>query len=258
MPVTLITGASAGIGAALARELARRGHAVGLVARREPLLAELGEEIRKAGGKAAWAAADVTDRAQVEAAVRAIEAELGPVELLVANAGGAAPVAAHKVPVESWVSVLRLNVEGVMYSVGAVLPGMLARGKGHLAAVSSVAGYRGLPASGFYSGSKAAVTVFFESLRVDLRSRGIAVSTIHPGFIATPLTSKNKFPMPFLMSAERAAVIIADGLERRRPDITFPFRMKLLMGFTALLPIWIYDRIIGRMAPGAGKRAGST
>jgi short-subunit dehydrogenase len=139
-----------------------------------------------------------------------------------------------------------------MYSVGAVLPGMLERGRGHIAAVSSVAGFRGLPASGFYSGSKAAVTTFLESLRVDLRSRGIAVTSINPGYIATPLTAKNRFRMPFLMSAERAAVIIADGLERRPAELTFPWQMKLFMNFARLLPNWAYDRVIRRVAPGRG------
>ena len=148
-------------------------------------------------------------------------------------------------PIDTWIATFRLNVEGVVYSVGAVLPEMLARKSGHLAVVSSVAGFRGLPTLAAYSGSKAAVTTFFESLRVDLRRSKIAVTAIHPGFIATPLTARNKAPMPFLISAERAAVIIADGLEKRRSDITFPWQMRLLMGLARRVPNWLWDRALG-------------
>lgn len=247
MPVAIVTGASVGIGAALAEELARRGWAVGLVARRGELLEALAAKITAAGGRAAWAIADVTDREAVGAAVRSIEAALGPTDLLVANAGTGIPVSAKKVPVDQWMSVLRLNVDGVIYSVAAVLPGMLERQAGHLAVVSSIAGYRGLPRSGAYSASKAAITNFFEALRLELRTSNIAVTAIHPGFVATPLTSKNKFPMPFIMPAERAARIIADGLERRRSDVTFPWQMRWLMGLVRRLPNWLYDQVMRRV-----------
>lgn len=247
MPNAIITGASAGIGAALAEELARRGWAVGLVARRAERLESLAATITAAGGRAAWAAADVTDREAIGAAVRSIEAALGPTDLLVANAGTGIPVSARKVPVDQWMAVLRLNVDGVIFSVAAVLPGMLERRSGHLAVVSSVAGFRGLPRSGAYSASKAAITTFFESLRLELRPVGIAVTAIHPGFVATPLTARNRFPMPFILSAERAARIIADGLERRRSDVTFPWQMRWLMGLVRRLPNWLYDQVMRRV-----------
>ena len=247
MPTALITGASTGIGNALARELARRGWAVGLVARRGELLSALADEIRAAGGKAAWAAADVTDPAAIREAALVIAGELGPIDLLVANAGAGAPLRAARVPVDAWIATLRLNVDGVIYSVAAVLPEMVARKGGHLAVVSSIAGFRGLPGSAAYSASKACVTTFFESLRVDLRGLGIAVTAIHPGFIATPLTERNKAPMPFLISPQEAARLMADGLEARRSDVTFPWQMKLLMGLARRLPNWIWDRVLARV-----------
>lgn len=249
MPVALITGASAGIGEALARELARRGYTLGLIARRRPLLDTLAEELRAGGAKVAVAAADVTDRAAIADAVRSIEGDVGPTDVLVANAGSSTPSHAKKVPVDALVDVMTLNYFGVVYTVGAVLPGMLERRAGHLAAVSSVAGFRGLPAHGAYCASKAAVTTLFESFRVDLRGTGVAVTTIHPGFVETPLTAKNKFSMPFLMKADRAARIIADGLVAKKADVTFPWQMDLLFRHVVVpLPDWAWDRAMAGQA----------
>lgn len=247
MPVAFITGASAGIGAALARELHRRGWTVGLLARNAELLDGLAREL---GERAAWAAVDVSDLEAVRAACADLEQRLGPCELMVANAGlGPAAPATRLDPVEA-ARTLRVNVEGVLFGVAVVLPGMLARGRGHLAAVSSLAGWRGMPLSGPYSASKAAVTALMESFRVELAPRGIAVTTIHPGFVETAMTKKNRFPMPFLMSAERAARLIADGLERRRAEINFPFGTTLAMRIARLLPNFLYDRLIRRVRKG--------
>jgi len=243
MPVAIITGASSGIGAALAHELGRRKWRVGVIARRTDLLDALVTEVRAAGGEAAAASADVTDRAGLEAAVAALEATLGPCDLLVANAGSGQPAPMHKIPVDTILSTMRLNFDGAVYSASAVLPGMLERKRGHVAVVSSVAANRGLPGNGAYSASKAAVSTLWEAMRVDLRGHGIACTTVHPGFVATPLTQKNKFKMPFLLTAEQAAVIVADGLERRVPEITFPWQMRWVARLMRALPIWLWDRM---------------
>jgi short-subunit dehydrogenase len=247
MPVVIITGASTGIGASVARELARRKWKVGLVARRAELLEALAGELRAAGGEAAFATADVTDRAMVNEAFRTLEAALGPCDLLLANAGAGDPSPGHKVPIDTIIGTMRLNYEGVVHCVGAVLPGMLERRSGRLAVVSSVASFRGLPGSGAYCASKAAVSTLWESLRLDLRGHGVKCTTIHPGFVTTPLTARNKFPMPFIISSEQAARIVADGLEAGRSDITFPWQMRWLFRLLRPLPNWVWDRI----APGA-------
>lgn len=246
MPVAIVTGASSGIGAALARELSRRGWKVGLVARRVELLDALVAELRAKGGDAAAASADVTDRAALDTAVKALEAALGPCDLLVANAGSGQPAPAYKVPIDTILSIMRLNYDGVVHAVGAVLPGMLERRSGRLAVVSSVAATRGLPGHGAYSASKAAISTLWEAMRVDLRPRGIGCTTIHPGFVDTPLTQKNRFKMPFLLSAEEAARIVADGLEAGDTDITFPWQMRWVSRLMRRLPNWLWDRVAPR------------
>jgi len=248
--VAIITGASSGIGAALARELVRRGWKVGLIARRENLLEDLTREL---GDATAAAVADVTDAAAVKAAVTALEDRLGPCDLLVANAGIAPYAPSWRMDPGVVTGAMRTNFDGVVHAVAAVLPGMLERGHGHLAATSSFAGYRGIPTMAAYSPTKAAVTTFMESLRVDLGNRGIAVTTIHPGYVETAITKGNRFPMPFLLSAPDTARTIANGLERRKAVINLPWPMTLLMRFALVVPTGIYDPVVRRMFLGRKK-----
>jgi NADP-dependent 3-hydroxy acid dehydrogenase YdfG len=244
--VVIVTGASSGIGEAFAREMARRGWKVGLIARRADLLAAIVAEVRAAGGTAAAEVADVTDRAQTEAACARLEAELGPCDLLVANAGYGKTSSMKKLPIDAIIGMSRLNYEGAVFAAAAVLPGMLERRAGRLAVVSSVAANRGLPASGGYSASKAAVSTLWEAMRIDLRGTGVHCTTIHPGFVESPLNEKNKFKMPFIMPAARAARIMADGLERGRDDITFPWQMALISVVMRWIPRWLWTRLAPR------------
>jgi short-subunit dehydrogenase len=240
----LITGASSGIGSALAEEMASRGMSVGLVARREPELQALCEKIKSAGGQAAWATGDVADLESILQAVNQLEAKLGPVEILVANAGISGRSLTENPDLQRIRQVMEVNYFGAIHSAKAVLPGMLQRKRGHLVVVSSVAGFRGLPKSAAYSSSKAAITNYWESQRLELAKHGIACTSINPGYIRTPLTDKNKHPMPFLISAETAATTMADGIMSRRKVLTFPWRMRFVMGWIRLLPVWLYDRIM--------------
>jgi short-subunit dehydrogenase len=240
--VAVITGASSGIGLALARTLASEGCKVGLVARRRERLADLDAQIEKSGGTAAVAVADVAERSQAVAAIHDLAARLGPVDLLIANAGVGAPTTVEPFNVGDIEKQFRVNVLGVVYSLEAVLPQMLQRRRGHVAAISSLAAYKGLPGESAYTSSKAAVNVFMEGLRVQLRSKGIAVTTICPGFIKTPMTEVNEFKMPWLLTAEEAARRIVRALKRKRKVYNFPWQMTLFMKFVRWAPDWLLER----------------
>src|SRR5262245_15232385 len=241
--VAVITGASSGIGAALAKALAAEGCKVGLLARRRDLLEALATEIRAAGGAAALAVADVADRGQTLAAVEAVRGELGPVDLLVANAGVGAPTLLEPMNVAEVERMFRVNVFGVMYAIEAVLPEMLRRGRGHLAAVSSLGAYKGLPGTSAYCASKAAVNTYLDGLRVQLRPRGIAVTTVCPGFVRTSMTAANRVRMPFLMGPDDAARRILGALRHRRAVYNFPWPMAVLLKLSA----WLLDWMVARM-----------
>jgi short-subunit dehydrogenase len=240
--VAVVTGASSGIGWELAKALAAEKCKVGLIARRRDLLEKLAGEIRQAGGTADLATADVADRGQTLAAIHALGDRLGPVDLLVANAGVGAPTLLDPINVADVEKMFQVNVLGLVYSIEAVLPEMLKRGRGHLAAVSSIAAYKGLPGESAYCASKAAVNTYMEGLRIQLRDKGITVTTICPGFVKTPMTAVNEFKMPWLLEADDAARRIVRALRRRRKVYKFPWQMSLFMRVVGWLPDWIVAR----------------
>ncbi len=244
--VAVVTGASSGIGRALAKRLAAEGCKVGLVARRREQLEKLADEITQAGGAAAFAPGDVADRDQTLNAIHEVAEKLGPVDLLVANAGVGAPTNLDPVNIGDVVKMFQVNTLGVIYAVEAVLPEMLKRGRGHLAAVSSLGSYKGLPGESAYCASKAAVNVYMEGLRIQLRDRGVAVTTVCPGFVKTPMTEINDFKMPFLIDADEAARRIVWALRRRRKVYSFPWQTALMMKATQWMPDWMVARVMGK------------
>jgi short-subunit dehydrogenase len=238
--VAVVTGASSGIGRALAEALAAEGCRVGLVARREAPMTELAARIRAAGGSAAVAVGDVGVREQVESAVAAVREQLGPIDLMIANAGVGAPTVLDPVNVDMVQTTFRVNTLGVVYCFAAVMPEMLRRKTGHLVAISSLAGYRGLPGESAYCASKAAVNVYLDGLRIHLRGTGVQVTTVCPGFVVTPMTEKNTFPMPGLMEAGVAARKIVRAIKAGRKVYNFPWRLHLMVKLSR----WLPDRVI--------------
>ena len=244
--VVLITGASSGIGRALAVAWARRGARVALLARRAEALEDVAGAVEAAGGRAYAVVADVRKSEAVKAAVELVEREWGRVDVLVANAGVGEITRVQDFPVEKAREVFETNVVGAMNSVAAVLPGMLERGDGQLVAISSLAAYRGLPGSGAYCASKAALSTFFESLRVELRPSNIYVTTIHPGFIDTPMTRGRNRKMPFLLDVEPAARLMLRAIEARRRTYAFPWQLATIARVGRWLPAVLYDRMLAR------------
>lgn len=245
--VAFITGASSGLGAGLAVRLARDGYAVALTARRSHRLTEVAETIRHAGGTALPLSCDVREPAQVKAAVEATVAALGPIDLLVANAGISIMTRVDAFSAVAVEDVLRTNFLGAVYAVEAVLPSMLERGSGHLVAMGSLAGYGGLPKSAAYSASKGALHNFFESLRLDLRGAGVAVTVITPGYVKTELTDKADHRMPLLLELEDAVERMARGIEGREALVAFPLPLFAAAWTAQALPAAIYDRIACRV-----------
>ncbi|HPM79641.1 MAG TPA: SDR family NAD(P)-dependent oxidoreductase [Candidatus Anammoximicrobium sp.] len=243
----IITGASSGIGRALAEGLAACRARVGLVARREIHLQELAAAIASRGGRAALAAADVTVREQVFQAVGALEAELGPCDVLIANAGVYRKTPAREFDVQRAELVLTTNLLGVVYALGAVLPGMVQRQRGHLAAVASVGGMIGLPGAAAYCASKQGVVTLLQSLRADLWRTGIRVTAVCPGYVDTPMiTDEERATLRGLVSADEAAWRIAWAIERGRAEYWFPWWTALEVRLARLLPPRLAARILSR------------
>jgi short-subunit dehydrogenase len=243
--VAVITGASSGIGAALARILAASGYKVGLIARRAERLATLSREL---GDRAATAVADVGHREQITQAIRDLAGRLGPVDLLIANAGVGHHTNLDPLNVAEIEETIRVNLLGVVYSIDAVLPDMLKRRSGHLVAVSSVAALKGMPGESGYCASKSGVSAFMEGLRIQLRGCGVAVTTICPGFVKSEMTAGHKFHMPFLLETDDAARRIARAIERKAKVYAFPWQTALALRAARFFPDWL----VAKLAPGAG------
>ena len=242
----LITGASSGIGAALARGYAAPGMRLVLFGRDPGRLDEIAATVRARGAAAETVAVDVTDQAAMTSAIVAAD-EAGPLDLVIANAGISWDGAEGEDPTARARRILAVNLDGVLNTVEPVRPRMAARGAGQIALMSSLAGFRGVPGMGPYAASKAAVRVYGEALRVELRPRGVRVSVICPGFVRTPMTDGAKFPMPMLMEVKDAAAVIRRGLARDRPLIAFPWPVHAGTRVMAALPAAWADALIRRV-----------
>jgi short-subunit dehydrogenase len=226
-----VTGASSGIGAALARELADRGAVVAISARDADRLRAV------ADGRMHVQPLDVTDRAATVAAGDDVRTALGGLDAAVLNAGTWSRFHVEHWDSQAFADQLQTNLTGTVHAIEAVVPTMLAEGRGRIVGTASVAGYRGIPGAEAYGATKAALLNLLESLRGSLGPRGIVVQTVSPGFVRTPMTERNTFPMPFMVSPEEAARAIADGMARDKAEIVFPPPMMLLMKAARLIPV---------------------
>jgi short-subunit dehydrogenase len=239
-----ITGASSGIGAALAAHYARQGATLGLCARR---LEELQALAGRLGVPGACYRADVTEPAGVQAAAADFLRRFGPPDIVIANAGvGSGTDTERAEDLATFRRIMDVNVFGLASAFQPFIAPLRARGRGTLVGIASVAGFRGLPGGGAYSASKAAAIAYLESLRVELRGTGVAVVTICPGYIATPMTEKNPFRMPFLLDANEAARRFARAIARKRRLAVIPWQMAIVACVMRLLPAWLYDRLFAR------------
>ncbi|HVN36413.1 MAG TPA: SDR family oxidoreductase [Casimicrobiaceae bacterium] len=240
-----ITGANSGIGAALARHYAARAANVGLFARRPDALAALAAELP--AQQCATYAGDVRDPAALDRAARDFIARFGAPAIVVANAGvSLGALTDHPEDLPVFRTVIDTNVIGMVNTFAPFIAAMRAAGGGTLAGIASVAGFRGLAGSGAYSASKAAAITYLESLRLELRDTGIAVVTICPGYIATPMTATNPYRMPFLLDLDKAARLIARAIERRKRFYVLPWQMAIVGFLLRRLPRPIYDALLAR------------
>lgn len=244
--VIFLTGASSGIGEGLAIDLAKKGAILGLLARREDLLYKLCDKCHLAGGSARVFACDVLDEKGVFEAAESLRKEFGKIDIMIANAGIGGSNHAKNLTTADVKKVVDVNLFGAVNAVTAVLPDMLEKGSGQLVAISSLAGFRGLPFSASYSASKAAMTNFFESVRLDVQHQGVSVTIIQPGFIETPLTSGRPNKMPFLMKLDDAIPYFVRAIEKKKKFSAFPWQLATFVRLGRIFPAWLYDRIAGR------------
>jgi len=241
----VISGASSGIGRAVAELLAQRGAKVGLLARRETLLSELAESINETGGQAAFAAVDVADREATRAAVGRIEEQNGPCDVAIANAGIFRKTDVTPFDAATAAAVIATNLTGAINLYEACLPAMVQRRRGNIAAVASIAAMIGMPQAGAYSASKAALVTLMQSLRVDLHPFGVKVTAICPGYVDTAiLTDEERATRKDLLTPEQAGRRIAWAIERGRAEHWFPWRTWLLARIARALPAGSYRRIM--------------
>lgn len=241
--VVWITGASSGIGEHVARLLVRRGAVVVGTARRadrlDALAADLGDGFEAAPG-------DVTDRDALVDIAQGVRDRHGAIDVAIFSAGIWQQVGVEDYAAEVVQRHLDVNTMGVANGIEAVLADMLARGRGTIAGVASLAGYRGLPGAGGYSTSKAATITLLESLRIGAAPHGVRVVTINPGFVDTEMTAHNDFPMPFMVDVESAAQAVVRGLDRGRSEITFPLAMTASAKIMRLFPVSVYAAVFRR------------
>jgi short-subunit dehydrogenase len=234
-----ITGASSGIGLALAQYYAAQGATLGLVARRSEKLKTLASTLST---HLLFYPLDVRDKDALKQAASDFMQKVGVPDIVIANAGvSAGTLTENKEDIATFQAIFEINVMGMVHTFSPFIEAMKNQSQGQLVGIASVAGIRGLPGAGAYSASKSAAMTYLESLRTELANRGIAVTTIAPGYIKTPMTDVNHYPMPFLMPAERAAKQFAKAIAAKKRFVVIPWQMGILARIMRLLPAFLWD-----------------
>lgn len=246
----LLTGASSGIGAALAREMARRGSHLWLAARRAERLAALVDEIKAAGGTAAAVALDVSDADACARVVGGLDDDCGGFDVVVANAGvGGRTTDLWKMQVDDVADLVSTNLTGALATILPLLPRMRARGRGHVVGISSQAADIKQPQGAVYGATKAGFSFFLDSVAPELAEHGIATTIVHPGFVKSEMTAKNKFPMPFLVETDDAARRIADAIDAQKRWLRFPWQITAAIGVASMIPGSVRASLTRRTVP---------
>lgn len=245
-PTVIITGASTGIGRTLSLIMAREGYHLGLTARRPKLLEELKTEIvnKYPQAKIFYIPCDVTNEQECRGAIQKLSSQLGRLDVFVANAGIGFPTPAWRKNWEDIKQILMTNTIGCIASLETAKEIMLDQKSGHLVGISSVAAYRGLPETSAYCTSKAALTTYLESIRVDLKPYNINVTSIHPGYIDTPMTKKNKYYMPLLLSSEVGTEKIFRAIKKKKKRYILPWPLKFAVWIMEFMPNALFDKLI--------------
>ena len=239
-----ITGASSGMGAALARAYAARGAKLGLVARRSAALQSLADSL---SCESIVLTADVRDNNSMQQAAAAFSDRFGTPDVVIANAGVSHGTATERSEdLATFEEILDINVLGIARTFQPFITAMRLAQRGALVGIASVAGFRGLPGASAYSASKAAAISYLESLRLELRGSGVSVTSLCPGYIATPMTARNPYPMPFMMTAEQAAKKMILAIDARRNFVVLPWQMAIIGRMMRLLPNGLYDTLAAK------------
>ncbi|WP_306252629.1 SDR family oxidoreductase [Parvularcula sp. IMCC14364] len=247
--IVWITGASYGLGRSLAEHMAQDGWQVAASARSTDDLQALEAESASWKGQIHACPCDITELEQLQETVRRIEKDIGPIEIAVLNAGTHQPMNAHEFDARVFRKLTDINLMGTVNCIEALLPGFYQRQSGQIAVVSSVAGYRGLPTSAAYGMTKAGLINMAEALKPEFDLANIRIQVVSPGFVRTPLTDKNDFPMPFIMEPEDAARAFYKGLLSRRFEIVFPWQMGIIFKFIRMLPAPLAFALTKNMIP---------
>lgn len=243
--VILITGASSGIGEAVAKKFADEGALLALTARRKEIIDKFAQQLEVRTRVASYKC-DVTNPEEVRSVYRQIKIDFGKVDIAFLNSGVSFRSSIKEFSSDKAKQTFDTNVMGIINFVEVLLPDFMSERNGVIVGVSSLADSRGFPKSGFYCASKSAASIFLESLRIELKPYNVKVITVRPGFVKTPMTDKNEFFMPFLMSPERAADIIVRGIKKDKKRIQFPLAISVAVRILKIMPDWLFEYLASR------------